>query len=237
MALPGNVLTTSEFGDSSTHLVNLLQYIGLLEKFFLTSSLNVPTRSWWLLSLVIPSEEFHRIIDCLHSFCNSPLGSAGLQLDLSLPHNLLFVTQNKSSSLNCSVKSPALGFSCHGGLPQTPLWLLSSLLELWRGKPDTLFQVLSYQHWAETFLDLLAVRWKWPVWDLLYLWSESMPLAHFQLGTNGHLQVLFSKAKMSLKIDASLERGNAIFKTSNNCFVLSPFKKEKKFLWHFLASM
>jgi len=33
-----------------------------------------------------------------------------------------------------------------------------------------------------------------------------MLLAHFQLGTNSHLQVLFSKAKMSIKIVASLAK-------------------------------
>lgn len=63
MALPCNVMKTSKFGDSSTHLVKPLLSTGLLvKKFLLMFGLNVPTRtttrSWWLLSLVIPSEEF-----------------------------------------------------------------------------------------------------------------------------------------------------------------------------------
>lgn len=96
--------------------------------------------SWWL--------KLWRF--SLHSSCNSPSGSCGLQLDLSLPHNLLFVTK-QTQPPQIKSKSVALGSSCRGGLPQGRLLLLSHLLELWRGKPDTMFQLLPYQHWVERY--------------------------------------------------------------------------------------
>lgn len=201
MALPGNVLKTSKVGDSSIHLINLYPSL-LMEKFFLISCLNVPSHNWWLMSMKLVTKLW-RV--SLHSSCNSSSGSCGLQLDLSLPHNLLFVTQNKSQIKS---KSVALGFSFCGGLLQGLLLLLSHLLELWRGKPDMTFQLLLYQHWVKKYNNFFLICWPYALcsqYKICFICDQSLLLAHFQLGTNHH-QVLFSKAKMSIKIYAFLER-------------------------------
>lgn len=165
MALPGNVLKTSKVGDSSIHLINLYPSL-LMEKFFLISCLNVPSHNWWLLSMKLVTKLW-RV--SLHSSCNSSSGSCGLQLDLSLPHNLLFVTQNKSQIKS---KSVALGFSFCGGLLQGLLLLLSHLLELWRGKPDMTFQLLLYQHWVKKYNNFF-----WSAGHMLYVASTKFVLS------------------------------------------------------------
>lgn len=168
-------------------------------------------------------------------FFNSPSGSGGLQLDLSLPHKL-HKTNPAPSTLPWRFP---LGSSCQGGLPQSLLLLLSSLLEPWRGNPGTLLQLLSYQHWVERDNNFaLSAGHTHNVASMRWVLSVIREYAVGSFSAWRQPPGPFHQGKMSIKMYASLGVGG--MQSSKPAIPVSSStlsKKKKKSLWCLLVSM